>query len=334
MSKSTPAQYVLILIDLAVSRGVALDELLENTSLEAGTLHQMGTRVAEEDFRTLSFNALELTEEPALGLRLGEQLNLSAHAVLGQAFLTCRTLGEVLELFERYYRVLAQDLDLQFMRSEEAICIRFDPLDFGPEGRFGVESIAAALKNTLQALLDDDSIEIAYEFPYCEPEYGRVYREVLGEKLEFGRRHAAMTLSSQYMHRHLPSSHPALRTLYEAECERLLADLEDSIEIAAQTRRLLRKFEGHYPQMPQIAALLHLSSRTYRRRLADENTSYQEILDDVRAEHATQYLQENELSIAAIAQRLGFSDPSNFRRAYFRWTGQAPGSVRRESNLR
>ena len=100
-----------------------------------------------------------------------------------------------------------------------------------------------------------------------------------------------------------------------------------------QTRRLLRKFEGHYPKMPQIAAMINLSSRTYRRRLADENTSYQEILDEVRAEHATQYLKESGMSIAGIANRLGYSDPSNFRRAYHRWTGRSPGEVRRAATV-
>ena len=42
----------------------------------------------------------------------------------------------------------------------------------------------------------------------------------------------------------LPTSNPALRELYEAECARLLADLDDSADLAAQTRRLLRKLEG------------------------------------------------------------------------------------------
>ena len=48
-----------------------------------------------------------------------------------------------------------------------------------------------------------------------------------------------------------------------------------------------------------------------------------------RAEHATRYLRETRMPIASIAYRLGFNDPSNFRRAYRRWTGQAPGDVRR-----
>ena len=331
MQRSTPAQYLLILLDLAIGRGVPLAELLRDTSLSATTLDQLGTRVAEEDFRTLSTNALRLTQDPELGLRLGERLNLSAHAVLGQAFLTCRDLREVIHLFERYYRVVAQDLDLEFTWTEATVSFRYQPLELGPEGRFGAECIAAAMRNTLPALLGDDLGPIHYEFPYPEPTYVNSYREALGDDLLFSCSQAAVTLPTALLDRTLAGSNTALRSLYEAECARLLADLEDAMDIRTQTRRLLKKFEGHYPQLPQLAAMMDLSSRTYRRRLAEEQTSYQEILDEVRAEHATQYLSQDQPSIASIAQRLGFSDPSNFRRAYLRWTGNAPGDVRRRA---
>ena len=127
----------------------------------------------------------------------------------------------------------------------------------------------------------------------------------------------------------LPSSNPALKHLYEEECARLLADLEEAGSTAEQTLRLLRKFEGQYPQMPKIARMLNLSPRTYRRRLAAEGQSFQELLDQVRAEHATRYLRGTRMPLAAIADLVGFNDASNFRRAYRRWTGRAPGAVRR-----
>jgi AraC-like DNA-binding protein len=85
--------------------------------------------------------------------------------------------------------------------------------------------------------------------------------------------------------------------------------------------------------MPQIAAMLNVSPRTYRRRLA---AGHQLPGDSrqVRAEHATRHLREGRLPIASIAYQLGFNDPSNFRRAYRRWTGHTPGEVRRAARPR
>ena len=65
----------------------------------------------------------------------------------------------------------------------------------------------------------------------------------------------------------LPSSNPALRAPVRAGVRALLADLEEEESVAEQTLRLLRKLEGQYPQMPQVAEMLNLSPRTYRRRL-------------------------------------------------------------------
>jgi AraC-like DNA-binding protein len=80
--------------------------------------------------------------------------------------------------------------------------------------------------------------------------------------------------------------------------------------------------------MPQIATMLNLSPRTYRRRLDAEGQSFQKLLDQVRSEHATRYLQNTRLPLSTIAYMVGFSDASNFRRAYIKWTGVAPGKVR------
>ena len=74
--------------------------------------------------------------------------------------------------------------------------------------------------------------------------------------------------------------------------------------------------------------MLNFSPRTYRRRLDAEQQSYQALLDKVRAEHATRYLQNTRLPLSSIAYLIGFNDASNFRRAYAKWTGRSPRDVR------
>lgn len=331
MSSTTPAQYALILIDLASEFDVQRDELIAGSQL-AGETQQIGARVADADFGILAENGLKLTGEPALGLLCGKRLNLGAHALLGQAFLTCGNLAQVMQLFERYYRVLAQDLHLEFTRDEEWVRIEsshlhpFLPLHFGPE------CIAAAMRNTLSGLLGDPQFPIRFEFPYPRPAHVDQYERILGSDVHFDCPATRWSFPASMLDRALPSSNPVLRQLYEAECARLLSDLEEIKDVATQTRGLLQKLEGQYPTMPQMAAMLNLSARTYRRRLAENGTRFQALLDQVRAEHATRHLREGHMPVASIAYQLGFNDPANFRRAYRRWTGQTPGSARRAAH--
>jgi AraC-like DNA-binding protein len=328
---TTPAQYVLILIDLVESQGFAREHLLAGTTLAETGISGIGARVSENDFAQLVRNAFELTGDPALGLHLGMRLNMSAHAVLGQAIMTCKDLHQVMELFLKYYHLLSPALYLEFeMIENQAVFTIVSTPEENPI-EFAYEMMFAAFLNTLRGLLGSDAVTLQVAFPYPAPAHEAAYHEVFGDGVQFNSVRGRISLDQALLDTPLPSSNPALRTLYEEECARLLADLEEEDSVAEQTLRLLRKLEGQYPQMPQLARMLNFSPRTYRRRLAEESQSYQGLLDQVRGEHATRYLQNTRLPLSTIAYMVGFNDASNFRRAYQKWTGHSPRDVRRGS---
>jgi len=324
---TTPAQYILILIDMVESAGCDRDQLLAGTSLAETGMSSIGARVSDRDFATLVGNALRLTRNPALGLDLGLRLNLSAHAVLGQAFMTCRDLNQVMDLFLKYYHLLAPALHLEYEEVGDYCVLTTVGSVAETPVEFGYELMYGAILNTLNGLLGRP-VKLHIEVPYPAPDHVARYHEVFGEDVHFDCVSGRISFLREILDTPLPSSNPALRSLYEGECERLLADLEGEESVAEQTLQLLRKLEGQYPQMPQLAKMLNFSPRTYRRRLEAENCSYQELLDQVRASHATRYLQNTRLPLSSIAYMIGFNDASNFRRAYFKWTGRTPREVR------
>ena len=166
------------------------------------------------------------------------------------------------------------------------------PLDFG------FELICGAMLNTLRGLLNRSDLQLHLEVPYPAPAHAARYYEVFGGDVRFNCVSGRIAFRRDLLPTPLPSSNPALRNLYENECARLLSDLEEEESVSEQTLRLMRKLEGQYPQMPQVAKMLNLSARTYRRRLESEHRSYQELLDQVRAEHApaaVQYRLHNRL---------------------------------------
>ena len=327
-NNTTPAQYILILIDMVESQGCDREQLLAGTSLANANISSIGARINDDDFNQLVFNAQALTGDPTLGLKLGLRLNLSAHAVLGQAFMTCSDLSQAMELFLKYYHLLASGLHLEFETIDEQCVLTL----VNPPGasviEFGYELLYGALINTLRGLLSAPDLCLRMEVPYPEPAHSAFYYDVLGEDIHFNCIRGRILFHRSLLDTPLPSSNAVLRNLYEAECARLLADLEGETSVAEQTLRLLRKLEGQYPQMPQIANMLNLSPRTYRRRLDAEQQSFQKLLDQVRSEHATRYLQNTRLPLSSIAYMVGFTDASNFRRAYKKWTGRSPRDVR------
>lgn len=105
----------------------------------------------------------------------------------------------------------------------------------------------------------------------------------------------------------------------------LLADRED---VAEQCLRLLWAHTPA-PSREQLADMLGVSTRTLARRLKSAETSYAELLRRVQSERARNYLGHSDAPIAEIADRMGYSDPAAFTRAFQSWTGETPARWRR-----
>ena len=103
---------------------------------------------------------------------------------------------------------------------------------------------------------------------------------------------------------------------------------EPPVMEAQQLRGLLQSCDNDFPDVYRAARSLGMSSRTLSRRLSRAGTSYSEILNDVRMARAAQLMRVG-WPIHAIGMQVGYSDASNFRRAFKRWTGQTPESFRR-----
>ncbi len=332
MESSIPSQYLLVLVALAVERGCAPTVLFHNTSLNLSVLSSPGSRIDDAEADQVISNALAATGDPSLGLTVGQLLNMGAHAVVGQTFLACANLMEVLDTLVRYGPLLTgRQAQIDHYKDLEAgrIGLTLSLAWPSPSIRFSHEAIFSAAQKTLSDLLQTPAIDVEVSLPYDAPRDTTAFEEIFGDKVRFNAEKAKLSIPEALVTEPLPTSNPILRALYDAECARLLADLSENASCAERTLAALDKLEGQYPGLDQMASMLHLSTRTYRRRLQDESTSFQALLDSVRSKHATQLLRHPEMSVDRVAQRLGFSDVSNFRRAFIQWTGESPSQWRK-----
>ncbi len=336
MSDSIPSQYLLVLVALVAERGYTLESICVGTELTIERLGQLGTRVDASQADRVILNALTITGDSALGLEVGQKLNLGAHAVVGQTFMACCNLADALDMLVRYDLLLTgRQARLSHYRNDAT---SHSGLELTLNGhalteRFAFEAIFSALQKTLSDLWQKPINDMRVAFPYKRPSDIGPFQLIFGHQVRFNTGRAVFTLPNSMMKRPLPTSNPTLKTLYDAECRRLLADLSDTASCTEKTLEALSKLQGQYPQLEQMAAMLNLSSRTYRRRLADESTSFQALLDQSRLKYAKQQLLRGE-TILGTAVSLGFNDASNFRRAFSRWCGQSPSQWQRENTVR
>jgi AraC-like DNA-binding protein len=108
----------------------------------------------------------------------------------------------------------------------------------------------------------------------------------------------------------------------------LLNDLKSRIGIAGEIRALLLRNITNPPTLAAIAKVLEVSDRSLRRQLREQGISFRGLLDELRMQIALKYLRTTKLANEDIALALGFSDATNFRRAFRRWTNKSPSEIR------
>lgn len=111
---------------------------------------------------------------------------------------------------------------------------------------------------------------------------------------------------------------------------RLLADEETLTE---QVSRLLWAYTPP-PNRDQLADMLSMAPRTLARRLRAEGTSFATLLQAVQVERASNYLRDSSMAVADVAERMGYSDPAAFTRAFRSWTGRSPSRWRANTRTR
>jgi AraC-like DNA-binding protein len=148
------------------------------------------------------------------------------------------------------------------------------------------------------------------------------------EEVDFGRAENGLLFDRAWMEARLTTADPRLLATAEQLADSALrarAPAEDfTTTVAARIEEALGSGAG----VEDIAARLHMSKRTLQRRLEEGGLSFQELVDRVRAEKARALVRDEQLELADVAFRLGFSDVSSFSRSFRRWTGISPGRYR------
>jgi AraC-like DNA-binding protein len=114
-------------------------------------------------------------------------------------------------------------------------------------------------------------------------------------------------------------------------CDAQIEEFQFRRGLVGEVRQILMKNLMRPKRFQDVAQNLNMSARTLRRKLREENSSFRQVVDELRRDIAIRYLRETDLTVEDIAESLGFSDAANFRQAFRRWTKAAPYEFKRLS---
>jgi AraC-like DNA-binding protein len=164
------------------------------------------------------------------------------------------------------------------------------------------------------------------------PDVSELAEFFMTSSLEFGAESNGIVISAEALSLPVHSADPTLLAILDGLAEKTLAAKPPVEKFSLQVRHAVReRMNGTVPELPALATIFHMSERTFQRRLGDESTNFQNLVDSVREELARLHMAEQKLSLGEIAYLLGYAEHSAFLRAFKRWTGVTPQRYRQDA---
>ena len=169
------------------------------------------------------------------------------------------------------------------------------------------------------------------EFPFAAPPHVREYRLIYPGQACFEQPRMALVFERQLLDEPVVQTEQTLREHLDQAPLVWVSRPNFFPHFSRQViNQLLIHAEPGNAGMEEVASALHVTSRTLRRKLTQEKTSFQELKDKTRRDLALRYLSQPQLTLAQISARLGFSDPAAFSRAFKQWMGVPPRAYRKD----
>lgn len=299
--------------------------LLAGTSISPEQLFQLDEFLSLPDQVTIIRNALRISGNPALGLQMGARVHLAAHGPVGVAAYSSATLGEAVDVMVRHQNIRGQFAGMTVERDANEIRTVFNlRVPYDEIGIFLIEALVASAQASMEFLVGHTLDGIRLEFGYPAPAHAHLYAQYLRAPFRFDAPRTQVFMPRSHESIPLPFADPVAKQLAEQQCEQVATDLQQRGSFASRVTAILRNNPGQLWTLDDVAASLHLSARTLIRRLKDEGTSYQFLLDEEQKRLATLFLDNPRHTVESVASALGYHDVSTFRRAFKRWFGVPP----------
>jgi len=329
ISVSTVIDTYYTLLELGIEQ-----TFLENKSgISVTDLENPDGRVCISKLKLLWDIAYAYTENPAIGLYVGEKVDPSRFSVVTQASFQCKTLLQGLQKYVRFFSIVNQAASLTLKEEGELATLefRFESPEFYsiPE----MERMAASALARSQYLLGKRITPKYMSFQHSAPSYIKDYESIFSAPILFDQETTTIAFQRKFLDTKINLNNPHLLNVLTDYAENLLKKIATKGNTQDQVRKFIKhNLEDNDALDVKLAAKkLNMSRHTLYRKLKKEGVSFQSLAEEVRQAEAKRHLEENNVSISEVAYLLGFSELSAFSRAFKRWTGESPVQFRMNS---
>lgn len=273
--------------------------------------------------------AESLSGHQHFGLVMGQAFRPSYFHVVAYLAMTSPNLKEAYLNFVKFLPLITEAASLSLHYEGSEVCIVFTPQqDQVPFSRHQYESALTLLLTFTRWLLGNENIapnNVMFEHT-AGPDTD-LYKKVFSLVPKFNQKRTCIYFPTSLLETELIDSDENLHKLHLAHAENQLINHQRR-SWKEQVLFSLGQLKTDNINKTLIAELLNISPRTLQRRLQEEGTNFQNLLDQHKHQQASYLIKETKLPFKVIATQLGFAEPSTFYRAVKRWFNNTPQALR------
>jgi AraC-like DNA-binding protein len=284
------------------------------------------TALIRSIWRTMDDEFMGFTQQPC---------KQGVFAIMAKQAIACKSLKEALIQGTHFYHHVRNDITLSFEEKDQEAILTFDlKQPFLDPDHFLVEFFLL-IWHRFSNWLVGQRVPLKYaNFSYPAPSHVKEYSLLYPCHCRFNQVSNSIVFEKQSLALPIKQHERELAIFLKNSPADLLSKPVFYRSITTQVMNLIGSVENEaFPSIEKVAYDFNMSSRNLRRRLKEEDTSYQQIKNTLRQDRAIALLDNNNLAINQIARKLGFNEPAAFTRAFKQWSGESPRVYRKRRTM-
>lgn len=322
--------YLSVVRDFALSKGIGPECLLRESEVDLQDLIHPPELVNNLVVNRVGLNLYQALANPLLGaFEFGLRMTIASHGALGLAVQCAENLAESYSILKDFYNTRINSQDVQIEEGEQDIRVHLvnkfqeDEMEPGVQRFFDLATLVSIATNTYQAL-DSRGLQGQLQLSIDATEPPDWTPALLPDvNVTFGEDALELRLPKAWKDAPLKIANRELAALARENCLQELQRLNPD-DLVSRLKLRLQAREDVMPCLEEVAVEFYMSPATLKRKLKEYGKRYQDVKNEVRLERALALLAEEKHSIEDTAMKLGFSDASNFTKAFKAWTGKTP----------
>jgi AraC-like DNA-binding protein len=323
-------------LHFVTDHGVDTRRLFSETGFQESWLKRPEAWLSLAECEPLLRRAIELSNDPLVGLHAAHHLTLTSFGIVGLVVQTSSTLLELIESSQRYERLISDIGSTQLSHEPGQSFWRWDCSATDPLlTRHATECILAGWVERMSLIrLQPRQRLLAVRFQHALPDPALLphYEAAFGCPVLFNQSASGLVIPSALLAEPLSLADAVLHQTLSHHAHHLLQSRHSEQTIVSQAREALKQLFAQEiaPDRELLAKKLGMSGRNLHRKLDEEKTSYRDLVDELRLESALEELRNIKQTIDVISHKLGFQESQSFIRWFKRLQGLTPGEYRQQ----